>query len=78
MKLNVKYFGMIAEWAGSENGQLDFFGTSVGDLRSEIEKRIPGLNSASYQIAVNHVIAADDAIVTLGDEIAILPPFAGG
>ncbi|MFM1874957.1 MAG: hypothetical protein RL266_694, partial [Bacteroidota bacterium] len=29
MKLNVKYFGMIAEWAGTENGQLDFSGTSV-------------------------------------------------
>ncbi|HAP68831.1 MAG TPA: MoaD/ThiS family protein [Flavobacteriales bacterium] len=78
MKLNVKYFGMIAEWAGSENGQLDFSGTSVVELRSEIEKRIPGLNSSSYQIAVNRVIATDEAIITLGDEIAILPPFAGG
>jgi sulfur-carrier protein len=78
MKLNVKYFGMIAEWAGSENGQLDFSGTSVAELRSQIEKLIPGLNSASYQIAVNHVIAADEAIITLGDDIAILPPFAGG
>ena len=78
MKLNVKYFGMIAEWAGSENGQLDFSGTSVAELRSQIEKRIPGLNSASYQIAVNHVIVADDAIIAQGDEIAILPPFAGG
>ena len=78
MKLNVKYFGMIAEWAGSENGQLDFSGTSVAELRSQIEKRIPGLSSASYQIAVNHVIVSDDAVITLGDEIAILPPFAGG
>ncbi|MCF8277065.1 MAG: MoaD/ThiS family protein [Flavobacteriales bacterium] len=78
MKFNVKYFGMIAEWAGSENDQLDFSGTSVAELRSEIEKRIPGLNSASYQIAVNHVIVAEDAIITLGDEIAVLPPFAGG
>ena len=78
MKLNVKYFGMIAEWAGSENGQLDFSVTSVAELRSEIEKRIPGLNSTSYQIAVNHVIAAEDAIITQGDEIVILPPFAGG
>ena len=78
MKLNVKYFGMIAEWAGSENGQLDFSGTSVTELRSQIEKRIPGLTSASYQIAVNHVIADDETIITLGDEIAILPPFAGG
>ena len=78
MKLNVKYFGMIAEWAGSEIGQLDFSGTSVAELRSQIEKLIPGLNSASYQIAVNHVIATDEAIITLGDKIAILPPFAGG
>jgi len=78
MKLNVKYFGMIVEWAGSENGQLDFSGTSVAELRSQLEKLIPGLSSASYQIAVNHVIVSDDAIITLGDEIAILPPFAGG
>ncbi len=78
MKLNIKYFGMIAEWAGTENGELDFSGTSVAELRAEVEKRIPGLNSASYQIAVNHVIAAEDTIITLGDEIAILPPFAGG
>ena len=78
MKLNVKYFGMIAEWAGSENGQLDFSGTSVTELRSQLEKQIPGLSSASYQIAVNHVVVADEAIITLGDEIAILPPFAGG
>ena len=78
MKLNVKYFGMIAEWAGSENGQLDFSGTSVADLQSQIEQLIPGLSSASYQIAVNHVIVSDDAVITLGDEIAILPPFAGG
>ena len=78
MKLNVKYFGMIAEWAGAENSQLDFSGTSVAELRSQIEKLVPGLNSASYQIAVNHVIATDEAVITLGDEIAILPPFAGG
>ena len=78
MKLNIKYFGMIPEWAGTENGELDFSGTSVAELRAEVEKRIPGLNSASYQIAVNHVIAAEDTIITLGDEIAILPPFAGG
>ena len=78
MKLNVQYFGMIAEWAGSKNGQLDFSGTSVAELRSELGNRIPGLNTASYQIAVNHVVVADDAIITLADEIAILPPFAGG
>lgn len=78
MKLNVKYFGMIAEWAGAESGQLDFSGTCVAELRSQIEKLVPGLDSASYQIAVNHVIAAEDAIITRADDIAILPPFAGG
>ena len=78
MKLNVKYFGMIAEWAGSEKGQLDFSGTSVAELRTQVEKLVPGLSSASYQIAVNHEVAADEAIITLGDDIAILPPFAGG
>ena len=78
MKLNVKYFGMIAEWAGFEEGQLDFVGVSVADLRNQIEKQIPDLNSTSYQVAVNHTIATDETIIALGDDIAILPPFAGG
>lgn len=78
MKLDVKYFGMIAEWAGSQSGQLDFMGTSVAELRIQIEKLVPGLNSASYQIAVNHVIVTEEQVISLGDEIAILPPFAGG
>jgi molybdopterin synthase sulfur carrier subunit len=78
MKVEVKYFGVIAEWAGSETCQLDFLGTRVAELRSQIEKLTPGLNSASYQVAINHVIAADDLIITLGDDIAILPPFSGG
>ena len=78
MKLNVKYFGMIAEWAGSQQERFDFGGTSVSELKTLLEKRIPGLNNCSYQIAVNHVIAADIQVVSLGDDIAILPPFAGG
>ena len=78
MKVNVKYFGVIAEWAGRQQDQFDFGGTSVSELKTVLEKRIPGLNSSSYQIAVNHVISNDDQVISLGDEIAILPPFAGG
>ncbi|MFT4545350.1 MAG: molybdopterin synthase sulfur carrier subunit [Bacteroidia bacterium] len=78
MKVEVKYFGAIAEWAGCQQVQLDFDGINVSDLINMLEKQISGLNSTSYQVAINHVIANDDQVISLGDEIAFLPPFAGG
>jgi molybdopterin converting factor small subunit len=78
MKVEVKYFGAIAEWAGCQQVQLDFGGVSVSDLKYMLEKQMSGLNSRSYQVAINHVIANDDQVIYLGDEIAFLPPFAGG
>ena len=78
MKLIVKYFGMIAEWIGAHENEIHFSGSTVADLRSQLEASCSELNGISYQVAVNHKISANDIVLNESDELAILPPFAGG
>ncbi len=78
MKLKVKYFGMIAEWANTGKELLAVGGSTVDGLRTVLAKKIPQLRSVSYQIAVNQKIATGETTLNENDEVAILPPFAGG
>lgn len=74
--MRVRLFGLIAEKAGSEF--IDAEAPSVKALRARLVERIVGLEALSYAIAVDRVIIHDDAPLNGSEEIAILPPFAGG
>jgi molybdopterin converting factor small subunit len=78
MKLIVKYFGMIAEWIGTHENEIDFSGSTVADLKSQLEASCSELKGKSYQVAVNHKISDNDLALNESDKLAILPPFAGG
>ncbi len=78
MTLDVKYFGMIAEWVGSSENELEFSGITVADLKSQLEGSYSELKGISFQVAVNHQIAPMDQELNENDELAIMPPFAGG
>ena len=78
MKITVKYFGMIAESVGKTEEVLDLRqGSSVKDLKDQQinEYKIP--DADSVQIAVNQNLGKE-VILKEGDEVAFLPPFAGG
>lgn len=78
MKLDIKYFGMIAEWVGTSEKELEFSGSTVADLKMQLESSHSELKGISYQVAVNRTISTDDLMLNENDELAILPPFAGG
>ena len=78
MKVKIKYFGMIAESAGRTEEMLDVaLGTSVQDLKNQQIQKYQIPDEESVQLAVNQNL---DKEVELneGDEVAFLPPFAGG
>lgn len=80
MNLQVKYFGMIAETIGKQEEKIEISSQqiSVALLVELLLKKYPDLNLQSFKIAVNQSIAENDAIINENDEIALLPPFAGG
>ena len=80
MKLAVKYFGMIAETIGKQEEKIEISSQqiSVALLVELLLKKYTDLNLKSFKIAVNQSIAENAAIINENDEIALLPPFAGG
>ena len=76
--LAIKYFGMLAESTGVAQEELEFSEGTVADLRSIILERYPALEKMNFQIAVAQSIAENHLMITGNEEIALLPPFAGG
>lgn len=74
--MNVLLFGSIAEKAGVD--RLEILASSTGSLRQVLAERIKGLEGLSYAIAVDRIIVHEDRPLTGSEEIAVLPPFAGG
>src|SRR5207244_11714540 len=82
--ITLKLFGMLktmaknqAELRVSLNG-----GRTVGDLVGLLEKDYPEMAELIHKkrvlVSVNHEIAHQDTVISEGDEVALLPPFAGG
>lgn len=78
MKVNVKYFGAIAESAGKSEEVLELEkGSTVNDLKNQQIKKYQIQDADSIQIAVNQDLK-NEVELKDGDEVAFLPPFAGG
>jgi len=78
MKVTLKYFGVIAESAGKSEEVLDLKqGTSIKDLKNQQIKKYQIQDAESVQIAVNQDLNNETELKD-GDEVAFLPPFAGG
>ena len=79
MKCNVLYFGMIAEATQKDNEELTFENeVSIVQLKDLLKEKYNSLQKMSFQIALNQKIVSEKTIIENNNEIAILPPFAGG
>ncbi len=74
--MRVLLFGMIAEKAGAT--EIVANAVSLNTLRKELEERIIGLAQMRYALAVDRRIEVADRPLNGDEEIAVLPPFAGG
>lgn len=79
ISINVKYFGMIGETANRDKEIIHINeSVTIEELKSVILQKHPKLKKLDFQIAKNFTIAGKDEKVNDNDEIALLPPFAGG
>jgi len=77
MTIEINYFGMLADVTGCSLENLSVSAVSISDLKGILVKKYPGLQNKDFRIAQNQELVSEGTILT-GQEIALLPPFAGG
>lgn len=75
MILKLKYFGMVAEALNKEAEELDLDIVNISELIESFHSRLKDIN---FKVAVNHIIVDLNYQLNNNDEVALLPPFAGG
>jgi len=78
--VTVQLFASYAELVGSPNIEVQL---AQGDRVSDLLRNVRALPVASRlpatpRVAVNRAFASDDTVLKLSDEIALIPPVAGG
>lgn len=80
MEISVLFFGVLSEVTGMPCKIYKGIG-SYNELRHRMEDDFPGIFNYNFRIAVNREIrdfGGAGPVLNDGDEIACLPPFAGG
>ncbi len=77
MSIKVLLFGAIKDHIGSSELELNDM-ESTERVRQHLEGEYPFISSTRYILALNQVRVEDDQPINDGDEIALMPPFAGG
>jgi sulfur-carrier protein len=74
--MNVLLFGILAEKAGSDRLELD--APTTHGLRQRFLEKVEGVEGMNFAVAVDRTIVHEDMPLNGDEEIAMLPPFAGG
>jgi molybdopterin synthase catalytic subunit len=81
LKVQVRYFALLREMAGSEGEELALdSGATVSGLRRELEALRPEVAEIlrEARFAVNQDFVGDSFELTDGDLVAVIPPVSGG
>lgn len=74
----ITYFGLIADQTKVTEEVFNFENKSVKYLKDWLFEKYPNIKEIKFQMAVNLKLENEDRIILQGEDIAILPPFAGG
>lgn len=77
MAVKVIFFGHLGEKTGTSKTEVEDV-SSLNELRSKLAHEFSILGEFDFLIAVNQEVVKGDCELKDGDEIAYMPPFAGG
>lgn len=80
MEITVKYFGIIVDITKKKEEVflISEHCNTLNKLQSSIEIKYSKLLVVNYSVAINKLFANCDIELKDKDEVALLPPFAGG
>jgi len=77
MQVKVLFFGVLAEVTGTSCKHYTEV-KSISDLKMRIQDDFSEVVHYNFRIALNNEIINSDSQLKNGDEVALMPPFAGG
>tara|TARA_B110000495_G_C22810952_1_gene473428 strand:- start:562 stop:801 length:240 start_codon:yes stop_codon:yes gene_type:complete len=79
MTIKIKFFGVLAGIASTNETSFEIPTETNSDaIKEHFESIFTGFKNQQYQLALNQQLLNANSKVGDGDEIAFLPPFAGG
>lgn len=77
--IQIKYFGAVAEATQRTSENIENNGAGLQEILKELYSKHQ-IGQIPLKIAVNHKIVKTEEEISIkeNDEIAVLPPFAGG
>lgn len=79
MNIKIKCFGLLAEAIDKEDFSINLKeNCTVEELKNTLLQTFPALEGKEFKVAVNKTIATEKTLLLPTDELALLPPFAGG
>ena len=77
MKIELTYYGQLAELTGTARETIETDTDSSAALRRALIERHPALRNRTFQLAAdNEILAAEQALPT--HRVDVFPPFSGG
>lgn len=77
MTVRVLFFGVLSDVTGTDTRHyLEV--QSIDELKSKILDEFPEIAHYNYMISLNNEIISSNRILNDRDEVALMPPFAGG
>lgn len=77
MEIQINLTGILKDLAGKK--VLFVSGCSkLSDLKKEIVNKHPEFSGYKYNLFINKEMPEGDPVLKEGDEISLIPPFAGG
>jgi sulfur-carrier protein len=77
MEVKVLFFGVLTEVTGNDSRYYKDV-KSIEELNIRIINDFPGLEHYKFRISLNNQIVDADQLLSDSDEVALMPPFAGG
>jgi len=77
INMEVRLFGIFAEKAGGSIVTVGDAGNST-ELINRLKEQLPFINDSTYLLAVNQEVVREEVPIKNADELALLPPYAGG
>jgi len=77
MDISVLFFGVLAEVTGTHRKHYRNI-KSFADLKYRLQDDFPELKHYHFLTSLNNEIIHEEPLLREGDEIAYMPPFAGG